>query len=341
MKKMSGGIQSGFALAGLLVFGTTGAALAQDRSDLERQIRELQQQIQELRHQLRDVEGSRRVDVGPRVWATPPPGGLAPAIALFDRRSRVGVFVNTERNLATDSIGAEIRGVTTDGPAHKAGIRTGDIFTRFNGETLKGAYPEADDDESAPGRKLIDLAQKLEDGDTVQVEYRRGRETRTATIVARNLSAFGYSYGFGGDSMFMRLNEPGFRFGLEPTPFSGSLRGMVLSYSDGWLDIEMMTLNPELGEYFGTTDGILVTRAPRDSTLNLKSGDVILSIHGRAANTPQQVLRVLRSYEPGDTVSVEVMRQKRKITLTGTVPDRSRRGTVRPSTRVRGSLYEY
>ena len=108
MKKMFGGMKSGMALAGLLVLSSAGTAVAQDRSDLERQIRELQQQVQELRRQLRDVDG-RTPSAAPRIWTSPMPGGSSgwgPSIALFDRRSRLGVFVNTERNLETDSIGA-------------------------------------------------------------------------------------------------------------------------------------------------------------------------------------------------------------------------------------------
>jgi serine protease Do len=90
----------------------------------------------------------------------------------------------------------------------------------------------------------------------------------------------------------------------------------------GWLDMELVTLNEELGSYFGTTQGVLVVRAPEETSLNLRSGDVILDIDGREPSSPSHALRIMRSYEPGETMRIEVMRDKRRQTITATVPER-------------------
>ena len=60
--------------------------------------------------------------------------------------------------------------------------------------------------------------------------------------------------------------------------------------------------------------------APSDTSLNLRAGDVILGIGGRHPTSPAQALRILGTYEPGENVSFEVMRQKRRATVNGKMP---------------------
>jgi S1-C subfamily serine protease len=88
-----------------------------------------------------------------------------------------------------------------------------------------------------------------------------------------------------------------------------------------WLDMELVELNPELGEYFGAEEGVLVVRGPEeDDALGLKSGDVILQIGDREVRSPEHAMRILRSYEPEEELVLHIIRQKRSQTLTGTVP---------------------
>ncbi|HET7039081.1 MAG TPA: PDZ domain-containing protein, partial [Gemmatimonadales bacterium] len=89
-----------------------------------------------------------------------------------------------------------------------------------------------------------------------------------------------------------------------------------------WADMELTTIDADLGSYFGTTEGLLVVRAPKDSFLNLKSGDVILRIGGRVPTSPSHAVRILRSYEPGDEVVVQIMRNKQRTEVKGTVPEK-------------------
>ena len=81
-----------------------------------------------------------------------------------------------------------------------------------------------------------------------------------------------------------------------------------------------MALNPELGEYFGTAEGILVVSTSKDGPLKLKAGDVILKIGDRTPTTPTQAMRILRSYEPGETVALQVMRKREKLSISVQVP---------------------
>jgi S1-C subfamily serine protease len=86
--------------------------------------------------------------------------------------------------------------------------------------------------------------------------------------------------------------------------------------------MELVTLNPELGEYFGAERGVLVVRGPAENDiLGLKSGDVILGIGGREVRSPEHAMRILRSFEPEEKLTVQIIRHRQSQTLTGKVPE--------------------
>src|SRR5205809_6551479 len=119
----------------------------------------------------------------------PPRAPRAPrgfALSYSDNRGRIGVVVRTDASPESDKLGAKLEAVTPGGPAEKPGLKAGDIITKFNGTGLAGVKSE-DEDESGPGKKLIELARKLAPGDTVQIEYRRGGDTKTATLVPEGM----------------------------------------------------------------------------------------------------------------------------------------------------------
>src|SRR5208283_551796 len=105
-------------------------------------------------------------------------------VVVFGSRPRLGVVLKHESDPAIDPIGAVVEALTPGGPAEEAGLRVGDIITKFNGQPLAGAKKDADEDESAPAARLMELARDLKEGEKDTVEYRRGNETHTATITA-------------------------------------------------------------------------------------------------------------------------------------------------------------
>ncbi len=281
-------------------------ANAQQRREIENKMRELERQMEDLQRQLGD---------GPRV-RTRVFGGSGPEIMRVGPGGRV--FTMTSRpkfgfqfEAVADS-GVKVVSVSPGSPAEKAGLKWGDFITMFNGVRLTGVED--------PDDQLRKQAEDLEVGDTVSVEFRRGAEKKSGKMVAADLGPNAFAYAFTDDSA-MHMEMPGMTEQL-PKMF-GMLPGR-------WMDMEMVSLNKDLGEYFGTPEGVLVVRAPKDSSLALKSGDVILSIDGRKPTTPPQALRILRSYDRGESFEVVVLRQKKKVTLTGKVSDRDR-----------GYFYEY
>jgi hypothetical protein len=246
----------------------------------------------------------------------PAPRAEARVFSMNMNRARIGVLVSTVANPETDRYGAKLDGVTPGGPADRAGLKTGDIITKFNGTSLAGATGE-DHDESGPGDRLVELVGRVDPGDTVQVEYRRDGATKTVSLVTEEQGGWTLSGG-PGISGFGQFEMPRAPLALTVPPDGN---GFTFCLGDAWCDLDLVTLNPDLGEYFGTQDGILVVKAPGDSALPLKGGDVILSIGGRKPTSPAHAMRILRSYESGESVSIEILRKQHRTTLTWKVPE--------------------
>lgn len=254
-------------------------------------------------------EPRTRVRTRPRVRVETGPFGV---FSFSDNRGRIGVIVDTRADASGDKVGARIEGITPGGPAEKAGLKAGDVITRFNGTALGGVAAE-DTEDSGPGMKLIELARELDPGDTVQVDYRRGNDARKATLVAEDLG-MGRLMGDMSGQM-EQLNE------LMPKTRMGLGNDFEFTFGGAWGGIELVKLNPDLGDYFGTREGVLVVSAPEDSTLALKGGDVITAIGGRKPTSPMQAMRILRSYDPGETVTIDVLRKQKRVTVSWKVPE--------------------
>lgn len=211
---------------------------------------------------------------------------------------RLGVMLgSTERG--ADSAGALVRGVMPDSPADAAGLRRGDVITRYNGTALDGAG------------KLVELARGLQPGDTVRLEYRRDGATKNATLVA--------------DRMERRI-EMAFR-GMPGGGPGGDRMGPgmdmhMMMFRHHAAGLQLVEVGKDLGEYFGTSEGFLVVKPPADSASPLKAGDVLLAIDGRNPQSVEHAFEILHSYAPGEKAKLEVMRKKQRTTLTWVAPAR-------------------
>jgi len=90
----------------------------------------------------------------------------------------LGVSV-TDANASDGSSQAQLRQVAAGGPAAKAGLQAGDVVTAINGTPV--STTEA----------LIATVRTHQPGEKVQVTYRRGGTTRTASVTLADASATG------------------------------------------------------------------------------------------------------------------------------------------------------
>jgi len=207
--------------------------------------------------------------------------------------------------------GATIDAVTPGSAAADAGLRAGDVITAVNDENL-GAASEDD-----ANRKLLDFMAGVEEGDTLDIEYLREGRAESVAVSPRSMPGqmFGFRSGSGGFAIPRAPAAPGARH-APPAPGFFHLFG-----GGSWGDMELVSLTEDLGRYFGTDKGLLIVRAPQDQSLKLRDGDVIENIDGRVPSSVSHAMRILGSYQSGETLEIEIMRDKKRHTVSIEMPD--------------------
>ncbi|HET9329904.1 MAG TPA: PDZ domain-containing protein [Steroidobacteraceae bacterium] len=199
-------------------------------------------------------------------------------------------IIGVQLESAGDSSGARVREVSPGGPAAEAGIRTGDVVVAVNGTAIT-----ADE----PTRQVVRIMREVKPDSRVAVRVLRNGKPQEFTVTAR------------GSPMF------DFDFSLNDWP---EVTGAFMFHRP-LMDMELATISPQLGSYFGTDKGVLVVRAPTDGALKLEDGDVILAIDGRQPTSGSHATRILGSYQPGEKVTLRVLRRHKTEDIVATLPE--------------------
>jgi C-terminal processing protease CtpA/Prc len=231
-------------------------------------------------------------------------------LAGFIRANRgpvLGIAIASEDSCGPVE-GVQVVGVSPGAAAEEAGLRAGDVITSINDESLS-----ADTCQEA-NKMLLDFMKGVEEGDTLNVAYLRDGKSDTTEISPRPLENNVFAFKFD-DGNFTAPN-------IHVAPNSRAFGNFVWSSSEhGFGAMELAQLSERLGSYFGTDEGLLVVRAPDDEDLKLEDGDVILRIDGREPTSIAHAMRILHSYEGGEELKIEIMRDKRKRTVNVEMPD--------------------
>lgn len=266
------------------------------RAKREEKLREAQERLNEAASEVAALAAERAAEAveGIQFWAD---GN--------SRRSVIGVQLSTDYR----SDGAKVEDVSPGGPAESAGVRAGDVIVRVNGEEIKGG-----------GSRLVArLLREVKPDSKVKLRVERDGKGRDIEVVSRAFSPEVFAYRNDpppGVPDPGRLGQFNFQFGPR-----SELRGL-----------EVTTLTPQLGRYFGTSKGVLVVRAPSDETLKLQDGDVILAIDGREPTSSSHIARILSSYQPGEKLTLRVMREQKVQDVIVTLPERTSPGRERTRT---------
>jgi S1-C subfamily serine protease len=227
--------------------------------------------------------------------------------------------------------GVIVEEVSEDSPASTAGLRQGDIVVEYDGERVRSV------------RQFTRLVHETVPGRKVQAALLRDGQRTTVTLEPRETNGFQWFGDFDGVRVF---GDQGRAFHIAPpalppmpappalpaTPVIPDLEAFVWRGSSG-LGITTSELSPQLAEYFGTKDGVLVTTVTAESAAakaGLKAGDVVTSLNGTSVESAAALRRHIQRLRAGDAFTIGVMRDRKALTLTGKMDERQdRRRTFR------------
>ena len=201
--------------------------------------------------------------------------------------------------------GVAIVSVSPGGAAESAGLKAGDVLLSIGDKPLKRT------DDLTAREVLLEELGEVKPGEKVQLRYRRDNKVATVTVKPQASDRFFAMPPMAVRGRLANASGPGFPMG----PL-GAIRAIGVFGS-----AELVPLTPKLGQYFGTDKGLLVVRAPADSRLKLEDGDVIVDIDGRTPANPGHAFRILGSYQAGEKLTLNVLRQKKKMSFDITIPD--------------------
>jgi C-terminal processing protease CtpA/Prc len=276
--------------------------LAEREAEVERELREAEERMAEAARRISELTTQR-----------------LPNMQQFERRfafigddkPRLGVMIGAEEQGPVE--GVRIVGVTPGTAAAEAGLRSGDVITSINDESLSAT------DSATANQRLLDFMQGIEEGDVLDVEYLR--DGKVGKVEVEPKAAENTFFAFSPDGGPMRV--PGVpNIQVMPKIAGDVERHFVFDWtSAGWADMELVELNEGLGRYFGTDEGLLVVSAPNSKALQLEDGDVIQKIDGRTPSSVRHAMRILGSYQAGEKLTLEIMREKKRRKLDVEIPD--------------------
>lgn len=90
-----------------------------------------------------------------------------------------------------------------------------------------------------------------------------------------------------------------------------------------WNGLNLSSIDPQLGRYFGTDSGVLVLSTGEDLA-NLQAGDVIKRVDGKAVNSPREVMESLRGRPADSSVKIEYLRDRKTANAMVKIPRATR-----------------
>ena len=237
---------------------------------------------------------------------------------LVDGNGFLGVYTEeiNKDNLSQYGL-REVRGVGVtevikDSPAEKAGLRKGDVITRFDGETVNSV------------RKLNRLVSEVAPDHKVTVGISRGgSEQELAVTIGKRKGTY-----------FDTLGKMTFPFPREDFPkdlpkwenFPQDGETILSLVNNRRIGVSTTALTKQLADFFGVVDGkgVLITCVTENSPAaraGLKAGDVITAVDGEKIESGGDLSRAISKKKDGD-VTLTVVRDKNQRNITVT-PEKS------------------
>ncbi len=206
--------------------------------------------------------------------------------------------------------GVVVEEVSRESPAETAGVKAGDVIVELDGERVRGT------------RQFARLVQETPSGRKVQASVIRDGQRVPLSIEPRASGA----HFFGEFSNFPELAGLAAVPPVPPAPPAPPAPPKVFEF-DEWvgrgstrLGLTVSALQPQLADYFGVKEGVLVTAVTSDSAAakaGAKAGDVITTINGANVTSPADLRQRTSRLNDGEELTLGVVRDRKPITLKG------------------------
>ncbi|HEV2446863.1 MAG TPA: PDZ domain-containing protein [Candidatus Sulfopaludibacter sp.] len=276
----------------------------------------------------------RVIGIAALVWASAMPAAFAQAAGagsgqgrarsagvLMKDASYLGIGVedvdsDRARNLKLkEESGAYVTSVMPDTPAFKAGLKEGDVILEYNGQRVDGR------------EHLIRLVRDTAPGKQVKIGlWRAGAPLTVMATVASHkvMESEDGNWSFNMPSLSMP-NLPELPHGFAMPSIDIPKMITVMQNSTLGIEGESLAQQPQLAEFFGVKDGVLVKSVAKGSAAEragMKAGDVLVRIGDTKVATSRDVAGALRYAQAGRSVNVAVVRNKKEMPLTVTIDER-------------------
>ena len=216
---------------------------------------------------------------------------------------------NMSRYGMRDVRGVGVTEIVKDSPAEKAGLRKDDVILSFNGESVTST------------RKLHRLVSESSADQNVRLTISRGGSEQEVSATLSKRQGTGMLNAKIREDIKQKMEQ--FKKDI-PKIKSGDGTWVINTGSYRRIGIGTQTLTKQLADYFGVSEGILVTSVNDNSPAakaGLKAGDVITAVDGEKVDSPGDISRAIGKKQDGPvTLTVVRDRSTRSVIVTPEKP---------------------
>jgi serine protease Do len=216
---------------------------------------------------------------------------------------------NMSRYGMRDVRGVGVSEIVKDSPAEKAGLRKDDVILAFNGEAVTST------------RKLTRLVSESSPDQNVRLTISRGGSEQEVTATLSKRPGTGMLNARIRDDLKQKIE----RFKKDMPQIKSSDGTWIFNTgSNRRMGIGTQTLTKQLADYFGVSEGVLVTSVNDNSPAakaGLKAGDVITGVDGEKVASSGDISRAIGKKQDGPvTLTVVRDRSTRSVIVTPEKP---------------------
>ena len=218
--------------------------------------------------------------------------------------SHIGLTIDDVADNDGATEGAMVRDVRRESRAESAGFAEGDVIVEFDGERVRSASQLTRLVQETPAGRTVGAVVVRDQG---RVELEVTPESGAATFMARPNAQV-----LEGLDHLRRI----------PDVTENLFYDFRTARTPARLGVTVQELSPQLADYFGVDDGVLISSVTEESVAaaaGLQAGDVITSVDGRAIDDTATLRRRLSAVGPGEEVSIGLTRAGRELELTATL----------------------